>query len=133
MAALAATNSATPSLQSALMLGRLQTARREAQRAESTVHELRAQMDAAETEYDKRQEQVRALSAQSRQNDTTYASRVRSGSTVPVKTQDFIVGLYQATSSSRQADGNGLKSNPVAEPVVNTQGQTTGRIVNFSA
>ncbi|MDR3370819.1 hypothetical protein [Rhodoferax sp.] len=133
MAALAATNSATPSLQSTLIRARLETARREEKQAESTVQDLRAQVDAAETEYGKRQDQVRSLSDQSRQSDATYSSQVRSGAVVPAKTQELIVGLYQATSSSRQADGNGLKSNPTAAPVVNAQGQATGRIVNFSA
>lgn len=133
MAALAATNSATPSLQSVLIRGRLEAARRQAQQAESTVQELRAQVDAAETEYGKRQDQVRSLSDQSRQSDSTYSSQVRSGAAVPAKTQEFIVGLYQATSSSRQADGKGLKNDPAAAPVVNTQGQATGRIVNFRA
>jgi hypothetical protein len=133
MAALAATNSATPSLQSVLIRARLETARRQAQQAESTVQDLRAQVDAAETEYGKRQDQVRSLTDQSRQTDSTYSSQVRSGTTVPLKTQELIVGLYQATSSSRQADGNGLKNDPAAAPVVNTQGQATGRIVNFSA
>lgn len=133
MAALAATNSATPSLQSMLIRARLEAARRQAQQAESTVQDLRAQVEAAETEYGKRQDQVRSLTDQSRQSDSTYSSQVRSGAAVPLKTQELIVGLYQATSSSRQADGKGLKSNPIAAPVVNTQGQATGRIVNFSA
>jgi hypothetical protein len=133
MAALAATNSATPSLQSVLIRGRLEAARRQAQQAESTVQDLRAQVDAAETEYGKRQDQVRSLSDQSSQSDSTYSSQVRSGAVVPAKTQEFIVGLYQATCSSRQADGKGLKTDPAAPPVVNTQGQATGRIVNFSA
>jgi hypothetical protein len=134
MAALAATNSATPSLQSTLIRARLDTARSQAQQAEATVQDLRAQVDAAETEYGKRQDEVRSLSDQSRQSDATYSSQVRSsGTAVPIKTQELIVGLYQATSSSRQADGKGLKSNPAAAPVVNTQGQATGRIVNFSA
>lgn len=133
MAALAATNSATPSLQSTLIRARLEAARRQAQQAESTVQDLRAQVEAAETEYGKRQDQVRSLTDQSRQSDSTYSSQVRSGAAVPLKTQELIVGLYQATSSSRQADGKGLKSNPIAAPVVNTQGQATGRIVNFSA
>ena len=133
MAALAATNSATPSLQSTLIRARLEIARRQAQQAESTVQDLRAQVDAAETEYGKRQDQVRALSDQSRQSDSTYSTQVRAGTAVPVKTQEMIVGLYQATSASRQADGKGLKSNPAAAPVLNSQGHATGRIVNFSA
>lgn len=116
-----------------LIRARLEAARRQAQQAESTVQDLRAQVEAAETEYGKRQDQVRSLTDQSRQSDSTYSSQVRSGAAVPLKTQELIVGLYQATSSSRQADGKGLKSNPIAAPVVNTQGQATGRIVNFSA
>ncbi len=133
MAALAATSSATPSLQSALMRGRLEAARQQAQQAQSTVQELRTQVNAAQTESNKRQDQVRSLIDQLHQSDATYTSQIRSDTAMPPKTQEFVVGLYQATSSSRQADGKGLKSNPIAAPVVNTQGQTTGRIVNFSA
>jgi len=135
MVALAATNSATPSLQSTLIRSRLEAARREMAEAESNVRELRAQADAAETELVKRQDQVRTLADQSRQTDPTYQSRAqaRTQSAVPVQTQELLFGLYSATSARRQADGNGLKSNPTAAPVLNTQGQATGRIVNVRA
>lgn len=134
MVALAATSSATPSLQPMLARGRLEAARREAQQAESTVRDLRAQVDAAESQLQVRQGKVRSLSDQSRQSDPTYKSGVQGASAdVPVKTQEFLFGLYQATSVRRQADGNGLKNDSTAPPVLNTQGQTTGRIVNISA
>ena len=61
MAGLAATNSATPSLQSTLIRSRLDAARREAEQAQANVQELRAQVDAAEAESQKRQDKVRTL------------------------------------------------------------------------
>jgi uncharacterized coiled-coil protein SlyX len=134
MAALAATNSATPSLQSTLIRSRLEAARREADQAQANVEALRSQVDAAEMEVEKRQDKVRSLTDQSRQSDPTYQSKVQTAqSAVPVKTQELLFGLYSATSAKRQATGHGLKTNPNAAPVVNTQGQATGRIVNVSA
>lgn len=137
MAALAATSSATPSLQSSLIRNRLQAARREADQAQANVQNLRTQVDAAEAESQKSQDKVRSLTgqaSQASQTDPTYKSRVKATqSTVPVKTQELLFGLYDATSVKRQATGNGLKNNPNAAPVVNAQGQTTGRIVNMSA
>lgn len=137
MAALAAVNSATPSLPSGLIRNRLEAARREAYQAQANVQNLRAQVDAAETEAQKSQDKVRSLMSQvsqARQTDPTYKSRVKATqSAVPIKTQEFLFGLYDATSVKRQATGNGLKKNPDAAPVVNAQGQATGRIVNMSA
>jgi hypothetical protein len=43
-----------------------------------------------------------------------------------------LVRMYSATSAQFAASGNALK-NQGAQPVVNTQGQTTGRILNLSA
>jgi len=137
MAALAATNSATPSVQSSLIRSRLQTARREADQAQATAQNLRAQVDAAEALSEQRQANVRTLSTQANQasrTDPTYTSRLQAGqSTVSVNTQDLVFGLYNATSARRQSTGNGLKTNPDAAPVLNPQGQATGRIVNLSA
>ncbi len=134
MAALAATSSATPSLQSSLIRNRLQAARREADQAQANVQTLRAQVDAAETTAQKTQGKVRSLTSQAGQTDPTYKAAVQaSPSAVPVKTQELLFGLYDATSAKRQATGNGLKNNPDAAPVRNTQGQATGRIVNMVA
>ena len=134
MAALAATNSATPSLQSSLIRSRLEAARRDAEQAQATVNELRSQVDAAESDYEKRQGKVRSLTDQSKQSDPTYQSDVKNTqSEVPATTREVLVGLYNATRATRQATGTALKSDPNAAPVVNTQGQATGRIVNISA
>jgi hypothetical protein len=134
MTALAATNSATPSLQSSLIRTRLEVARREADQAQANVQNLRTQVDAAEAEAQNKQEKVSSLANQSRQADPTYKSQVQTNSSaVPVKTRELLFGLYDATSAKRQATGNGLKSNPNAAPVFNAQGQATGRIVNMSA
>ena len=134
MAALAATSSATPALQSSLIRNRLQAARREADQAQVNVQTLRAQVDAAETTAQKTQGKVRSLTSQAGQADPTYKAAVQaSPSAVPVKTQELLFGLYDATSAKRQATGNSLKNNPDAAPVRNTQGQATGRIVNMVA
>ena len=134
MVALAATSSATPSLQATLMRSRLEVARREAEQAQATVDELRTEVDAAETDLERRQGKVRTLTDQSSQTDPTYQPNVQTPkSAVPAKTQELLVGLYGATNARREATGNGLKSDPNAAPVVNTRGQSTGRIVNISA
>lgn len=134
MVALAATNSATPSLQASLMRSRLNAARRDEAQAQATVQELRVQVEAAETTYEQRRENVKRLSDQSSQTDPTYSSRIQTTqSPVPPATQELVFGLYDATSARRQAQGNGLKSDPAAAPVLNPQGQATGRIVNVSA
>ena len=105
MAALAAVNSATPSLQASLIRSRLDAARREADQAQAHVQRLRAQVDVAETESQKSQDKVRSLAnqaSQASQADPTYKSRVKATpSTVPA--------------------------------MVNAQGQSIGRIVNMSA
>ena len=54
-------------------------------------------------------------------------------SEVPSKTQDFLLGLYDATREKRTAHGNALKTDTNASSVLNMQGQTTGCIVNLSA
>lgn len=134
MARLAATNSATPSLQSTLVRSRFGPVRREAEQTQANVQELRAQVDAAETDSQKRQEKVRSLSGEAQRVNPTYSARSQaSSSAVPVKTQEFIVGLFGATNTKRLATGSGLKTNPDAAPVVNSQGQSTGRVVNLSA
>jgi len=83
MAALAAINSATPSLQSSLIRSRLEAAKREADQAQAEVTQLSAQMDQAQSNYEKRQETVRSLSNQASQAAaSTTGSNVRQA-TVP--------------------------------------------------
>ena len=134
MVAITATNSATPSPQALQVKARLEQARREADQAESNAQTLRSEADAAELDSERSQQNVRELTTRSRQSDATYVSQLKSGtSAVPQKTQDFLVDMYSAASDKFAASGNALKTNPKAAPVVNTQGHSTGRIVNISA
>ena len=134
MVAISATNSATPSVQQSLNQTRLQQARREADQAEANAQNLRQQADSAELQAQKSQSRVREETARSQQSGSTYESPIKgSKSEVPSKTQEFLVGLYDATREQRAANGNALKTDTNASSVLNMQGQTTGRIVNLSA
>ena len=134
MAAITATNSATPSIQAGSGKARLAQARREADQAEANARDLRAQADDIERQVQNSRENVRKVSALNQQDAPNY-SRPRSISTseVPLKMQKFIEQLYSATSEKRAQSGNVFKTEVDAVPVVNMQGQATGRIVNVSA
>ena len=135
--AISATNSATPSIQAALAQSRLAQAQREADQAESNAKDLRAQADEAEQQAQSSQDNVQKVATQNRQDAaSTYSAITRSGSSsseVPIKVQNLIEQMYNATSAQRTQSGNPLKTVANAAPVINNQGQATGRIVNVSA
>jgi small-conductance mechanosensitive channel len=135
--AIPATSSATPSLQATLNRNRLQQARQEADQLEAQAQTLRSQADQAEDQAVKGQDKVRNLSSQNTNSDTsntTYNAVVKpSVSDLPVKTQDFLTRMYTATSPQFAASGNALKAKANSAPVLNTQGQSTGRILNIEA
>jgi uncharacterized protein YkwD len=134
MVAITATNSATPSVSVSIAKVKLEQARNEADKAESTARSLRAQVNVAEQNAQAGQTKVRKLSASVNPEAVTYASPLEKGGTeVPIKTQDFLVNVYNATNQKRAESGNSLKANTNAAPVINSQGQATGRIVNVSA
>lgn len=135
MVAITATNSATPTPQLALSKARVSQARQEAEQAEAKAQDLRSQADAAEMDAQKSHQRARVLATQNRPSDApTYAEPSATDTTeVEPKTQDFLVRMYGASASKFAQAGNPLKSEPNAAPVVNTQGQKTGRIVNVSA
>ena len=133
MVAITATNSASPSLQATLSRARYDQARRDADRAESEAQDLRTRADAAEVDAKKSQEKVNQLAA-SLQQDTTYSQPTRLGTAeVPPQVQSFVERLYKATSPKFAASGNPLKTDANAAPVVNAQGQSTGKILNVQA
>lgn len=134
MVAIVATNSASPSLQATLLRARLQQARQEVTRAEAQANELRSQAEKADQEARQGKENVRAISAEtSRLAVATYSpSNTKKAQEVPAKTQDFIERLYKLTSQKFSEAGNPLKSDD-APPVLNVQGQATGRILNIRA
>jgi hypothetical protein len=132
--AITATNSTTQSVQSSLGRARVEQARREADQAEATARDLRAQADDAEQQADKSQDNLRQVVARVRQEEITYKPKPDGAtSEVPPKVQKLIEQLYSATSAAHTLSGNPLKTNANAAPVVNAQGQSTGRILNISA
>lgn len=134
MVAITATNGTTPSLQLALSQTRLEQARRDADQAEANAKTLRNQADQAEQESQDKQNQVQGLSTEVSREQPTYSAPAKAAqSEVPVQTQEFLLRLYSATSQKFAASGNALKSSPDTPAVLNSQGQTTGRILNITA
>lgn len=138
MVAITATNSATPTLQAALGRAKLQQARQEADRAENTAQNLRQQANAAEQEAQSSQTRVRALAGQINKNgaETDASPRLNNSAEISTKNQNLVVNrfdLYSATSDKRAPIGNGFQPDAAREPVINTQGQATGRIINIRA
>ena len=116
------------------MRARLAQAQREAYQAEANASDLRAQADDAERQAQDSQQNVRKISSRYQQEAATYSQpRASSTSEVPLKVQKFIEQMYNASSEKRTQSGNILKTDVQTAPVVNTQGQATGRIVNVSA
>jgi hypothetical protein len=134
MAAISASNSATPSIQAGLGRAGLEQARREADRAEANARNLRSQADDAEQQATSSQENVRRVSVSNQRAESTYsAPQANSTSEVPLAVQNLIEKMYAASSEQRAQRGNSLKTDANAAPVVNAQGQATGRIVNVTA
>jgi hypothetical protein len=134
MVAITATSSASPSLQATLSKARIEQARREADSAEARASDLRAQADEAEREAQDRNQTARKLSATGQNNDSTYGTALRQkNSAVPPATQNFLERMYTAASPQFAASGNALKKDSAALPVVNSQGQSTGRILDIIA
>jgi uncharacterized protein YigA (DUF484 family) len=134
MVSISATNSASPPLQVSLGQARLAQARREADQAEAKAKDLRSQADDAEQQAQKSQQNVSKMAARAQEEAATYSQpKEGSASEVPLRIQKLIEQMYSATSEKRAQSGNPLKSNVNAAPVVNIQGQATGRILNVSA
>jgi len=133
MVAITATNSATPSIQTSLGRARVEQARRQADQAEATARDLRSQADEAERQADSSEDNLHKVTASVQQEEVTYKPPDKSTSEVPLKVQKLIEQMYSVTSGARAQSGNPLKTQANAAPVVNSQGQATGRIVNISA
>jgi Skp family chaperone for outer membrane proteins len=134
MASISATNSATPSLQSALNLGRLAQARQQADQAEAVAADLRRQADDAERDAQKSQSKVNDLAAKLSQPDPTYSARALATNGEPsAARQDALASVYNAALAYRSGHNNPLQFDKDAAPVKNNQGDVTGRIVNIAA
>lgn len=134
MVAIRSTNSAIPPPQVGLGQIRLAQAQREADVAEARAKQLREQANDAEQQAQQSNENVRRIVGSNQREALTYGSpKASRPPDVPVKVQKLIEQMYAATSNARTQSGNPLKADVHAAPVVNVQGQATGRIVNVSA
>lgn len=122
MVAISATNSATPSLQLALGRNKLAQAKREADQAEAKAQNLRSQADAAEVDAQKSKDRVRDLSTRPAPADPTYPHPAHA-----------VKSVKNNLMLDTRLNGNPLSAPLKTAPVQNSQGQTTGRIVNVSA
>jgi hypothetical protein len=142
MVAITATNASTPLKPVDPSRGRLVQARRQADQAEATARQLRALADQAEQEAQQSQSRVSTLGAQVAQEsrvaqsppaDSTYAAQVKLGaSTQTRQVQDFLVRVSTVALNPFSSPGNALMSGTHSLPVLNAQGQSTGRVVNLS-
>lgn len=130
---------------------KLQQAQRNATQAEQTARMLEAQASSAKRDADRAQDNARALEIQSGQARDD-AGRARQGLAAIKSTQDMQARLGNtvdqalkthaetstvtpstADESSTPAVVPTASTAATASPVINTQGETTGRIINITA
>lgn len=134
MVSIAATNTATPSLQSAFNMVRLDYTKRQAEDARSAKESAEQETERAEQYLRDKRDKLRSSATYSALIDTTYVSQLRAArSAVAPATQEFLVRMYAATSAKFAATGNALKSSLNSRPFINTFGQPTGRIIDLVA
>ena len=119
----------------------LQQARRNSDQAELTAQTLRAQANDAQRVADQAEENARSLAVQSDQAQTK-AGQARQGLAALSTAQqaltrlsnfsDQVLARIQPSSSTTQSTSASLVITGTP-PVVNTQGQVTGKIINTTA
>jgi len=118
----------------------LQQAERAAERAEQNARNLRSQARQAQTNADRAQERAREMQVQSGQADRE-AGAARQGLSSVRSLQQFNQGVTNIRQEITELNAKPiLPVKPVAPsdtaapaPVVNSQGQTTGTLVNLTA
>lgn len=129
--AIVSSNSAT-----AYGLGQLQLqqARRNADQAEFAAQALQAQARQARRDADVAEEKASTLAVQSSQAQSR-ATSARQGMALAQSNQQMQTVLGRMAENIRpvQRSGGAQAAPTKAEPVVNTQGQVTGRVVNTTA
>ena len=158
MAALAATNSATPSLQATLLRSRVEAARREADQAESYAQSLRVQADAQDQVVQQARQRVKTVektassvpsspnkpSASTPQADPTYinalaevfqaAKPILKSDLSPVQQNVVKSSLFDATKKVWVTPQTRTPSPPPYQAqVFQTPTQPMGRVLDTSA
>jgi len=140
-----AVTSATSNSLSADQLGmqqlRVQQAKQNAERAEAAARALRSQANAAQREANQAQESARSLYVRSDQAQTVAGqarqglAAIRAQSEMQVRLSNTVDQVVERTNvDAASANGSsGVSERPTAQPVVNTSGQVTGRVVSTTA
>lgn len=131
---MAAVSSSTGSVvaQYGLSQLRLQQTRRVAQEAEQTAEALQAQAQAARQDAQQADDRARSLESESTKAQTTAVNARQSLSLLQVSGQNQASLERVSTNMVVQQSGKPATTSSPA-PVVNTQGQVTGRVVNTTA
>lgn len=142
MASVSSTSNAT---QSGLQQLRLQQARRNADQAEQVAQALKAQANDAQRAADGAQQNADSLTTQSGQA-SAKAGQARQGLTASATVQqavtqlsdrvDQVIGREAVTATSATTTATsttGSTGSTNSAPVLNSQGQVTGTIINITA
>lgn len=140
-----AVTSATSNSLSASQLGmqqlRVRQAEQNAERAESAARLLRSQADAAQREANQAHENARSLYVRSDQAQSVAGqarqglAAIRSQSEMQVRLSNTVDQVVERANAGGTITNGSLKASDqrAAQPVTNTSGQVTGRVVNTTA
>lgn len=133
MAAITATSYATPSVQAWQGRARLNQIRQQADEAEANARQLRTQADQADQESQSDQAQVRSVSAQVAQADSTYSAQLLSqtAASQAKQVQSFLRPALTSAPVPFNPTGSVVKAGKTPWSGVNL-GSSSGRFVNLS-
>lgn len=135
MATISSTSSAQSASQFGLQQLKLQQAQRNADQAELTAQSLRVQAQEAQRTADRAQENARQVGVQSDQAQDN-ADRAKQG-IAAIKTanqmQSQLTQVVNQVAARQETAQPAAPTKPQASPVVNTQGQLTGTVINTTA
>lgn len=135
MASISSLSGAQSAAQSGLAQLRLQQAKREAEQAEFTARVLQAQAADAQQKASDAQEKARAITTQSDQAQTE-AGQARQGLAVIKSISQMgtqLSGVVTRVAEKLKVTEPVAPVQEAAAPVVNTQGQVTGTVINTTA
>lgn len=124
--------SASPAMQYGLSQLRLQQTRRNAEQAEQAAQSLQAQAAAARRDADQADEKARSLEVDAAKAQSSAAS-ARQGLAMLQSTGDNEARLTRVSSNMVVQQSGQQSATSGKAPVVNAQGQVTGRVVNVTA
>jgi len=135
MATISSLSGASSAPQSGLLQVKLQQATRAAEQAERVARSLRAEVSVAQQAAARADENARAVATEANQAEVIAGqaqadvTAIRSASNAQAQ-QTTAVSLQAETLKALEP---AIKSLPSAPPVINTQGQVTGTVVNTTA